>query len=94
MAGADCLRQQPAATHYGDIGKATGLFPAGLGPYLDAVNDWCRERQIPALTVIVVSGTTGNPSDLPEGVADIGTERERVFNYPWFKETPPHPDEL
>ena len=79
---------------YGGVAEATGLMAAGLGRYLDDITNWCAERGTPALTVIVVSAATGRPSEVPSGVDDVDMERERVFNYQWYRETPPHPDEL
>jgi hypothetical protein len=54
---------------------------------------YCRQHQLPPLTVLVVNQTTGLPG---EGLtdADLNADREGVFNFDWYALVPPMPEEL
>ncbi len=50
---------------------------------------YCKQNNLPPLTIVVVSETTGSPG---EGLTTIGNEnsdREAVFNYDWYNLYPP-----
>ena len=60
-----------------------------VGRYLDPISAFCRAEGLPALTVIVVSASTGKPSQVPDGVEDVDYARELVFRHPWPATAPP-----
>jgi len=51
---------------------------------LGEVAEFCHERDLPALTVLVVNGETGRPGEGYPGPEDVDAEREFVFSYQWF----------
>ena len=78
---------------YGELAKACGLAPSGIGYQLGHVRDEiCRQRGLPWLSAIAVNTDTRRPggSFLPEGVA-LGDDGDRlwrgmvlhVFAYDW-----------
>ncbi len=50
---------------------------------------FCRDHDLPALTVLVVNGTTGRPGEGFVLDDDADVERERVFGFDWFSIEPP-----
>ena len=92
----DYLKQCAAdmrTVSYGEIAKACGLAPAGIGYQLGFVRDEiCRKRGLPWLSAIAVNADTRRPggSFLPEGIA-LGDDGDRlwrgmvlhVFAYDW-----------
>ena len=55
-----------------------------LAPHLWRVSNYCTQKGLPPLTVLVVGKHTGRPStDLIS--QDPDRDRERVFNQPWFQ---------
>jgi hypothetical protein len=50
---------------------------------------FCRDQDLPALTVLMVNGTTGRPGGGTVLDGDAETERERVFAFDWFSIEPP-----
>lgn len=83
-----------AATHnqlvtYDTVAKLTGMMTAGIGDILAPIQQYCEERQLPPLTVLVVNKQTGLP-----GVGFIATEQipeafQRVFGHDWLAEKAP-----
>lgn len=64
-------------------GPGTLAYPLGCVMY------YCQERGWPALTVLVVKKKMGRPGTGLTTVLDQDAERERVFAFEWFKQTPP-----
>lgn len=59
-------------------------IPQGVGTLLEAVQDFCREREIPALTSLVVNKKTGLPSaGFLGGPKPISEMQADVFEYNW-----------
>jgi len=64
----------------------------GKGP-LDRIANYCIQNDLPPLTSLVVNEKTGLPGNgIP--VKKAATQREVVFNNPWFKIVAPTPDQL
>ena len=58
--------------------------PGVLAQPLWLVANYCAQKRLPPLTVLVVKKDTGQPStDLIS--QDPDRDRERVFNQPWFQ---------
>jgi hypothetical protein len=66
-----------------------------LAYILGCIMSFCRQNNLPPLTVIVV-GRYGVPGEgfTAEKMEDYPQRREDVFNYPWFKIFPPTIDEF
>ena len=78
-----------------DLINEPAVFPASLGNYLDPIQAFCLGRDMPNLTVIVVSSSTGEPGNrIGMRSNHVGTEREDVFREPWFAMTPPMPGDF
>lgn len=75
---------------YGMVAELIEYGGAGvLDRQLGLILHWCAENELPPLTVLVVNATTGLPG---EGFGDAETlhsDREKVFNHPWFTLVPP-----
>ena len=75
---------------YLKLTEAVGAPPGahrGIGSHhLGPIADYCHEHDLPRLSVLVVSATTGRPS---LDCSDVDTEREKVFDHNWFAEVPP-----
>jgi len=67
---------------YGEVGKATGMLPHGLGLQLGYIRDHvCRERGLPWLTALVVNQETHRPGEsfLPVGHTIPERDQERLW---------------
>ena len=73
---------------YGDVAHLTGMATQGLGRILNLIMTHCRQNRLPPLPVLVVSKTTGEPSDGYGDTAHTGRDREAVFACEWYLLTP------
>ena len=64
-----------------------------LGEPLKHLARWCKQNELPGLTVLVVKENQGVPGDWLE-LEDFDKERELVFNTNWYLMVPPTPEEL
>ena len=75
---------------YGMLGAKIGFKGVGtIGSFLDPIMRYCKQNNLPPLTIVVVNETTGSPG---EGLTTIGNEnsdREAVFKYDWYNLYPP-----
>jgi hypothetical protein len=55
-----------------------------LSKPLDLIMQYCRDHDLPPLTVLVVGKHTGVPGPGLTTVTDTDADRERVFGYPWY----------
>ena len=73
---------------YGELMKILGYKGAGVfGDTLAHINYYCKQNDLPPLTVIVVDQETGLP-DFPVD-KDMNRARENVYRYPWYNLVPP-----
>ncbi len=78
---------------YEFVSKLVGVAPEGLAYPLGILMRYCRHKELPPITVLVVNSATGQPGEgLP--LKDLNRDRERVFNYPWLEMQAPTTDEL
>jgi hypothetical protein len=76
------------------LAEMTGAFPANLGYLLGYIMRWCELKQLPPLTVLVVQTGTGRPGPGLSTTKDQDADRERVFDYQWYRIRPPLPSDL
>jgi hypothetical protein len=77
---------------YATVERLTGIDRQGIGKILEPIQDYCKRKKLPPLTVLVVKEETGLPGEgFTEG-AEGATARVFVFN--WFKNPAPQPEEL
>ncbi len=72
---------------YGEIARAVGGIPQGVGVALNPIASYCESKGLPPLTVIVVGHTSGTPSYPYE--FDVDAARQRVFAQNWWRVEPP-----
>lgn len=78
---------------YQQLSQATGMFTGGLGNVLALIQEYCKARQLPPLTVLVVQKDTGKPGPGFEG-QDIALAQAQVFNFDWLTHGNPQPEGL
>ena len=80
-----CAWQRRTIT-YSQLAELVGAPGAARAMWsrLGEVAEFCQERDLPALTVLVVNSETGRPGEGYPGPEDVDAEREFVFGYPWF----------
>ena len=81
-------RQRQILT-YGMLGERMGMPPIATGAPLHCVMAYCAARDLPPLTVLVVSAETGLPGSGLTTVQDLPEDREAVFTYNWDASLPP-----
>lgn len=85
------------ATHrqvlsYELLGRLIGVPRAGLGQLLELIQAYCLQRDLPALTSIVVSAETGLPGVGFTGAENVPAAQARVFAHNWLAESAPDAD--
>lgn len=79
---------------YQQMEDATGLPKFGLGQHLAKLEDWCSKNGLPPLTVCVVLGGSGRPSDggTYRGVSyaalsdeELNELQAQCSNYDWMQ---------
>ena len=65
-----------------------------MAQFLGPVMYYCREQQLPPLTVLVVNQDTGLPGSGLTTLEDVNLDRERVFAHDWFQVEPPETDDF
>ena len=68
--------------------------PVAVGQYLDLLLAYCREKDLPTISTIVINADTGQPSQKSRHIYRLYRERERVYGHNWFATMPPSLDEL
>jgi len=79
---------------YGMLAQMLGYDGSGLlAQPLGYIMNYCQQKDLPALTILVVNQDTGHPT---EGLtrADHNTHRETVFKKDWYSIIPPTPEEF
>ena len=61
---------------------------------LGSIMWFCRDHNLPPLTVLVVNSTTGRPGDGILLDHDADAARERVFGFDWFSIEPPETEDF
>ncbi len=69
-----------------------GVLDFGFGPHLNCISAFCKLRQLPDITVIVVAMGTGRPGTYSGD--DLDRDREAVFATDWFAQLPPTREEF
>ena len=85
-----CAARDRRTYTYGDLADALGMGGAGvMGDFLGPIMYYCRDQQLPPLTVLVVKKDTGLPGKGLTTLEDVNLDRERVFAHDWFQMEPP-----
>ena len=76
---------------YGMLAKIIGFKRAGtLGQFLDPIMRYCKQNNLPPLTIVVVGYTAGSPGKGLITIENLNSDREKVFNYDWYNLYPPN----
>lgn len=74
---------------YGDVADLLGFEGAGvLAQILGLIMTYCKNEQLPPLTVLVVRQETGLPGEGLTTVEDLPRDREAVYRYAWYARFP------
>ena len=85
-----CAARDRRTYTYGELASALGMGGAGvMGQFLGPIMYYCREQQLPPLTVLVVNKDTGLPGSGLTTLENVNLDRERVFAHDWFQMEPP-----
>ncbi|MEK7274762.1 MAG: hypothetical protein AAB296_04450 [Candidatus Desantisbacteria bacterium] len=79
---------------YDILSRLIGVPTHGLSNILDHVQQYCVQKDIPPLTIIVVNKETGLPGSGFTAAEDIPRNQGNVFNYDWLVAGAPSPDDL
>lgn len=82
-------------TYHQLAAEISDTFPARfLARPLDLIANYCAQEDLPSLTTLVVSTTTGQPSSKAARVKRLYRERERVYAHRWHRNSPPTVEQL
>ena len=80
---------------YGMLGDMIGFKGVGvIGRFLDPIMRYCKQNNLPPLTIVVVGESTGSPGAGLITIRNEDLDREAVFNYNWYNLYPPSEDEF
>ena len=77
------LARMRATITYGRLGQLVGTMAQQVAPlHLDPIYNYCQNKQLPALTTLVVFADTGEPGFHDR--SDLYKQREAVYRHNWF----------
>lgn len=79
---------------YDLLSRMIGVPRPALGQLLEPIQSYCLVHDLPPLTALVVSDTTGMPGVGFVAAQDIPGTHVRVFNYDWLSHAAPSPADL
>ena len=90
-----CAARDRRTYTYGDLADVLGMDGAGvMAQFLGPIMYYCREHQLPPLTVLVVNQNTGQPGPGLTTLENLDRDREKVFAHDWFQTKPPESGDL
>ena len=79
---------------YDIVARLTGVVRPSIGDFLRPIQQYCTENELPPLTVLVVSETTGLPGKGFIAAADIPAALIAVFSRDWLSVAAPSEAQL
>jgi putative restriction endonuclease len=79
---------------YKEAADQTGASPQGMGSCLGPIQRYCEANDLPLLSAIVVSSSTGLPGDGFGGNDQIEAQQRQVFTHDWLRTQTPTPEAL
>jgi alkylated DNA nucleotide flippase Atl1 len=70
---------------YGMLGKLIGVPARGLGNLLEPIQAYCVQHELPPLTALVVSSTTGMPGTGFTAASEVPKALQDVFSFDWLE---------
>jgi hypothetical protein len=83
-----CASQRRTLT-YDILGRLIGVPRQGLGQLLEPIQSYCILHQLPPLTSLVVSDSSGLPGEGFIGASDVPAAQAKVFTRDWLLTPPP-----
>lgn len=71
-----------------------GNVAVSLTQPLELLMNYCKGNGLPPLTILVVQKHSGQPGQGLTTIEELNVDREKVFNYEWYKLKPLQLDEL
>ncbi|HEY8536810.1 MAG TPA: hypothetical protein VIL25_10175 [Vicinamibacterales bacterium] len=68
--------------------------PVGMGYFLEPILCYCRQHDLPPLSVLVVNQETGMPGMGFAASGDWHKAREDVYRFNWYGIVPPSPEDF
>lgn len=79
---------------YEIVAKLTGMHTAGLGAVLEQIQSYCLVNDLPPLSALVVSKSTGLPSEGFVAASNVPRAFLDVFEHDWMAIACPTPEQL
>ncbi len=79
---------------YDLVARLTGVVRPSVGDFLRPIQQYCIENGYPALTVLVVSETSGLPGEGFIAAADVPRAQMDVFRHRWLDLNAPTTEQL
>jgi hypothetical protein len=79
---------------YNIVARLTGVVRPSIGDFLRPIQQFCTEKELPALTSIVVSEESGLPGEGFIAAADVPSAQVKVFEHRWLEELAPSAEQL
>jgi hypothetical protein len=79
---------------YEILGRLIGVPSIALGQLLEPIQSYCLMKQLPPLTILVVSKRNGLPGSGFTAASDIPMQQIRVFEHDWQEVGCPTPEEF
>ena len=79
---------------YDILAKLTGMHRPGLGQVLEQIQSYCLVQDLPPLSALVVSKTTGLPSEGFVASTNVPKAFIDIFEHKWLETPCPTPEQL
>ncbi len=79
---------------YDIVAKVTGVVRPSIGDFLRPIQQYCIDKNLPALTSLVVSEKTGLPGVGFIAAEDVPKAHIEVFQYDWLSSAAPSEKEF
>lgn len=76
---------------YDLVSRAIGAPRAAIGGWLAPIQEYCRNRELPPLTVLVVSEQSGLPGGGFNASENVPEAQANVFSHDWLAANAPSP---
>jgi hypothetical protein len=83
-----CATHNRQILTYELLGKMIGAPHFSLGPHLEHILRYCKNNELPPLTVLVVQKSGDKPGPGMTASEDPNQDRERVYAHNWFAMQP------
>lgn len=79
---------------YEMVGRACGVPAPSIGDFLRPIQQYCREKELPPITSLIVGKDSGSPGDGFIAAEDVPRAQAECFKYDWLSENAPSEAQL